>query len=183
MRLPAGSYNVDVTLVAVDGRTLTHSQVIVVTEDKIASPAYGELTAEGFAPLVFTFGDAIASPPTGSLVSEGLVPTSVGGGGEAIANPATATGILLGLVPTALISDNPDYLIITNATGNVASGTTTLTLSTGLDLQVQASISVTRGGIACANVTVLNATTVTYTEPTDGLELGVNHPIIIEAVA
>lgn len=68
---------------------------------------------------------------------------------------------------------------ITASTGNVAGATTTLTVSNTVNLTLVSDHTVTRGGIVCSNVTVIDASTLTFSEPVDGLELGVNSDIIL----
>lgn len=207
MKLLVGSHEVVINFTAVDGRTFERIETITIVSDG-ATPLTGEVSVEGSIPLAHITGDnAIGNPIEGLLSTQGLIPLASAFGGMVSAIPETGSIEIEGLVPLASVLNagvvaNPEtgmlstqgsiplafardaeYVTITGSTGNIASGTTTLTLSTNIDLEAQASVSVTRGGITCADVVVLNATTVTFTEPTDGLELGVNHGIILEAVA
>jgi len=100
---------------------------------------------------------------------------SIGGSLDVVMTFATATetsisGDLILLSGLELVS----------AVGNVAGGVTTFTTNGAVDLTTQALVAVTRGGIALTSVIVTSATTFTAIEPVDGLELGVNHDVILE---
>lgn len=181
MNLTRGFHEVVIDFTAVDGRVFQYTETIQITAAS-ATPYYGIGKVTGLQPLLEITGDnAIGDPKTGNGSVLGLVPlTEVTGEIASIATPNAGLVRSTGLTPLAHVIEGSDYVTITNAVGNIASGTTTLTLVTNLDLEAQASIVITKGGIVCANITVLSATTISFTEPTDGLQLNVNHPVIIE---
>lgn len=69
--------------------------------------------------------------------------------------------------------------VILSVVGNKPGSVTTITIATNVDLTSVDTVTITRGGIAMTSITVVDATHVTGVEPLSGLEVGVNHDIIL----
>lgn len=72
---------------------------------------------------------------------------------------------------------------ILSTSGNKAGAITTVITNSDVDLTLVSAVTLTRGNITMTGITVIDATTVLGIEPSTGLEVGINHDIILGVVA
>lgn len=88
------------------------------------------------------------------------------------ANGSTIQVVTTGEAPTGVP-------VILSSSGNKAGSLTTIVTNTDVDLTLANVVTATRGGIPMTSVVVLNATTIAAIEPSSGLEVGINHDLVI----
>ena len=194
MRLANGKHDIELVFTAVDGRTLTYTKAIYVTDgvvllslieqtNKVNGLSYKQVLT--LDPIVetnslpdvspftlqnyyFSFGEASSANDANSVSVLSSSTVAFGFGLVSESTSSALLGMAVEYTEANVLSCTPIRA------GEVFTATTD-----GIPDLTTMTVTATFGGIDLGSGTGITATTVNFTAPVDGLQLGINYDLIV----